>query len=139
MNSIKRDIKSTRDIEVVLRDFYPKAFNDQIIGYMFTDVAKADLEEHIKNVVPFWEKALFGQGNYTTNVLKKHTDLNTLVKLKPGHFTRWLFLFEKALDANFSGKTTEVMRKRAHAVADSINAAISRSEGFIQRNVPRLK
>jgi len=120
-----KDIENLQDIEVVLRSFYPKAFEDPIIGFMFTDIAKADLEDHVDKVKHFWNKTLFNTGVYDTNVLKKHTDLSAIVPLKPGHFTRWLFLFEKAIDLNFSGDNAEEMRKRAHLIADSINGAIA--------------
>jgi len=120
-----KDIEDLQDIEVVLRSFYPKAFADPIIGFMFTDVAKADLEEHVSKVKHFWNKAMFNKGDYDTNVLKKHTDLSAVVPLKAGHFTRWLYLFEKAIDDNFSGENAEQMRKRAHLIADSINGAIA--------------
>jgi hypothetical protein len=41
------DLKTRQDIEILLKNFYEKALKDKVIGYIFTDVAKLDLEHHL--------------------------------------------------------------------------------------------
>lgn len=135
----KKTIQSRADIEVIIKDFYAKMLQDPIVGFIFVDVAKIDLDSHIPLIVDFWSDIIFKQladnkaKLYQGNVLKKHLEINQLVSLKAGHFTRWLYLFEQSIDTAFTGDNADLMKYRAHLVADSINAAIDkRKKGEIQ-------
>lgn len=135
----KKNIQSRADIEVIIKDFYAKMLQDPIVGFIFVDVAKIDLDSHIPLIVDFWSDIIFKQladnkaKLYQGNVLKKHLEINQLVSLKAGHFTRWLYLFEQSIDTAFTGDNADLMKYRAHLVADSINAAIDkRKKGEIQ-------
>lgn len=135
----KKTIQSRADIEVIIKDFYAKMLQDPIVGFIFVDVAKIDLDSHIPLIVDFWSDIVFKQladnkaRLYQGNVLKKHLEINQLVSLKAGHFTRWLYLFEQSIDTAFTGDNADLMKHRAHLVADSINAAIDkRKKGEIQ-------
>ena len=135
----KKTIQSRADIEVIIKDFYAKMLQDPIVGFIFVDVAKIDLDSHIPLIVDFWSDIVFKQladnkaKLYQGNVLKKHLEINQLVSLKAGHFTRWLYLFEQSIDTAFTGDNADLMKYRAHLVADSINAAIDKREkGEIQ-------
>jgi hemoglobin len=57
--------------------------------------------------------------------LQKHLAVNKLVSLKPGHFTRWLYLFSKSIDQLKQGSNAELMKARAELIAKSISAAIT--------------
>ena len=128
----KKTIQSRADIEVIIKDFYAKMLQDPIVGFIFVDVAKIDLDSHIPLIVDFWSDIIFKQladnkaKLYQGNVLKKHLEINQLVSLKAGHFTRWLYLFEQSIDTAFTGDNADLMKYRAHLVADSINAAIDK-------------
>jgi len=126
---LKADVETADDIDRIVRDFYSEMLADSIVGFIFTDVVKIDLEFHIPIIVSFWSDIVFendtlDKKTYHGNVLRKHLEVNGLIGLKPGHFTRWLFLFEKAVDKNFAGKNSQLMKKRARLVADSISSAI---------------
>ena len=138
LNSPKLDIRNRDDIVLVLTGFYNQAFSDPIIGFMFTDIAKVDLLEHVDLISDFWASIIFKTGSYHGNAMQKHVDLNDKVPLKPGHFTRWLYLFEKSLDNNFSGRNTELMKKRARMIAESISDSLSRHRGDLSRGVDML-
>ena len=43
------DIETRADCERLVRAFYGRALEDPIIGFIFTDVAKLDLEEQLAN------------------------------------------------------------------------------------------
>jgi len=137
-NSPKLDLTDRNDIVLVLSDFYSQAFADPIIGFMFTDVANADLSEHVDLNSKFWASILFKEGSYQGNAMQKHVDLNSKVVLKPGHFTRWLYLFEKSLDSQFSGENADLMKERARMIAESISDSLGRRRGDTSRGVAML-
>ncbi len=61
---MKKDIETRADIDDLMNRFYARAIRDETIGYIFTDVAKLDLEHHLPVIGDFWETLLFGTGNY---------------------------------------------------------------------------
>ena len=44
---MKNDIDSRADIDALMIRFYSRAMSDSIIGPLFTDVAKLDLDHHL--------------------------------------------------------------------------------------------
>lgn len=126
----KKDVTQRIDIENIVARFYQVMLKDPIIGFIFTDVAKIHLETHLPIIVDFWQDSLFlqdglGERKYTNNTLHKHLEINVKMPLKPGHFTRWLYLFEQAVLQDHEGENAQRMLSRAEVVAKSISAAIS--------------
>ena len=58
------DIESRADIDFLMRVFYKKALADDVIGYIFTEVAHLDMEHHMPIIGDFWETVLFQSGDY---------------------------------------------------------------------------
>ena len=129
MQSDLNDVTNRQDIQSIVARFYETMLQDAIVGFIFTDIAQIDLEEHLPVIVDFWFDVLFTQGKeqkqYKGNVLKKHLELNQLMSLKPGHFTRWLYLFNQAVNQQYAGDNAELMKHRAELVAKTISAAIT--------------
>ena len=121
----KQDIKNREDIALIVKQFYEKVFADPIIGYIFTDVAEVDLEEHIPLITDFWSSSLFGERSYRGNAFKAHVDLNDKLPLMPGHFTRWLYLFNQTVDNNFVGDNAELIKLRADMIAERLSGVIT--------------
>ena len=139
----KKDIENRADIELIVRDFYQLLLADSIVGFIFSDVAKIDLQSHLPIIADFWSDIVFANSKapvtrlYHGNTLQKHLELNRMIALKPGHFTRWLYLFSKAVEQKFSGSNADLMKHRAEIVARSISAAISeRKKGDMQLTLP---
>lgn len=130
--NVARDVHLRSDIEEIVARFYAAVLKDPIVGFIFTDVAKIDLEHHLPVIVDFWADSLFHEGRYSGNPLRKHLELHEVVALKPGHFTRWLYLFNRAVDEAHAGANAETMKRRAERVAKSISAAITAQK---RRNV----
>src|SRR5690349_10927330 len=84
------DIETREDCERLVRVFYERAFEDAIIGFLFTDVAKLDLEAHVPRITSFWETILLGVRTYNGGAFGKHAELHAKVPLREGHFERWL-------------------------------------------------
>jgi len=120
-----KDVSNRADIEKIVATFYDAVLKDPIVGFIFTDIAKINLEHHLPIIVNFWSDSLFREQSYHGNPLKKHLEISQQLPLKPGHFTRWLYLFDKAVDGNFVGKNANTMKSRAEMVAKSFSAAIT--------------
>ncbi|MBX2847605.1 MAG: group III truncated hemoglobin [Acidiferrobacterales bacterium] len=125
ISNSKIDVLSENDVEEIVKRFYDEMLEDPIVGFIFTEVAKIDLEHHLPIINNFWTDILFKRKTYRGNALQKHVELNRMIRLKEGHFTRWLFLFRKAVDKNHAGVNAELMKTRAEMVAKTISATIS--------------
>lgn len=121
MLKLMRDIENREDIDELMRLFYSRAINDEVIGYIFTDVAKLDLEHHLPIIGDFWETLLFQTGRYARygrNPLQVHAALNEKTPLLAKHFRRWLEIFEKSVDELFAGERADFLKLRASAIAN---------------------
>ncbi len=117
---MKPDIENRSDIDLLMRNFYQRALADEVIGYIFTDVAHLDLESHLPIIGDFWETLLFRTGDYASygrNPLEVHRQLHLRSAFEPKHFSRWLELFVKCVDAEFEGVRADFIKMRAHAIA----------------------
>ena len=112
-----RDISTTADIDLLMRDFYSRLLADDRIGYLFTNVAKIDFEHHIPKIVSFWAQNLLGEGSYSANVMKIHMDLDDKSPLLKEHFDVWLAHLDMAIDAHFAGPVCNIMKTRALSIA----------------------
>ena len=111
------DIATYQDIDVLMRDFYSRLLADGKISYLFTEVAKIDLEKHMPKIVGFWAQNLLGIGSYSANVMKIHLDLNKKSPLKREHFNIWLGHLHEAIDSHFAGPVSENLKTRALSIA----------------------
>lgn len=114
------DIESRTDIDLIMRVFYEQALVDDVIGYIFSDVAKLDLESHLPIIGDFWETVLFQSGDYAQrgrNPMEVHRQLHLKSAFEPRHFERWLELFVRCVDNEFAGPRAELIKMRAQAIA----------------------
>lgn len=118
-----RDLADRADLELLLRDFYARAFTDPLLGHVFLDVMHMDLEQHLPSIVGFWERVLFNTGSYDGRTMQVHRDVHRRVPLTSAHFTSWLALWRTSLDAHFAGPVTE----QAHAHAARMAAVFLRN------------
>ena len=56
------DIQTAEEIHLVVEKFYEKLLADDSISYIFTEVVKIKLEEHLPILVTFWSQAILGTG-----------------------------------------------------------------------------
>ena len=111
------DITTREDCDALVRAFYGRAMTDPLIGFLFTDVARIDLEEHLPKVASFWETVLLGTPTYRGGAFAPHAAVNRKAPLLSGHFDRWLHLWTEAVDEHFEGPTAELAKAHAHRVA----------------------
>ncbi len=132
---MKKDVETRADIDDLINRFYVRAFKDETIGYIFTDVAKLDLERHLPIIGDFWETLLFGTGNYQRhgrNPLQIHAQLNLKMPLLAKHFERWLEIFRAAVDETFAGTRAEFIKLRAEAIANRMLNYVSGVPSIIE-------
>jgi hemoglobin len=131
MNGIKpsRDIRDRADIDELVREFYGAAFGDEIIGYIFTDIARLDLGKHLPIIADFWEMMLLGgesfPAKYGRSPMSAHIDLNEREQLRSEHFDRWLKLFGETVDRLFHGPVAELAKVRAAGIAETMRLRVS--------------
>jgi hemoglobin len=113
----KKDITSREDIENLIRLFYKKLLADENLSYIFTEVAKIDLEPHIILISDFWDNLIFGTDVYKRNAMKPHLDLNKQTPLKKEHFDGWLAHFKNSVDELFGGEKAHFAKNRAQSIA----------------------
>ena len=113
----RHDIETREDVARLTRAFYEQAMSDPIIGWIFVDVAKLDLEAHLPDITAFWETILLGAQSYSGGAFAPHASLHRQVGLRPGHFERWLALWTATVDALFAGERAEEAKAHAHRVA----------------------
>jgi hemoglobin len=122
------DIETRDDCERLVRAFYAKAFDDAMIGYLFTDVARLDLEAHVPRITSFWETVLLGNRTYSGGAFGKHADLHAKSELREGHFERWLQLWFGTVDELFAGDRANLAKIHALRVARAFHGRLQRFE-----------
>ena len=111
------DIDSRSDCERLVRAFYSRALEDPVIGWIFVDVAKLDVEAHVPQIASFWETILLGAQTYSGGAFRPHAALHARVPLRAGHFERWLWLWRATVDELFEGERAELAKAHAERVA----------------------
>jgi len=114
------DFASRDDVEEVVIAFYRTAFADPLLGPIFVDVAKLDLERHLPIMCDFWETVLFRTGSYRRNALQVHLALHERSPLGEAHFARWTELWAGTVDARFAGPLAEHAKVQAERIAGAM-------------------
>jgi hemoglobin len=129
-----KDIASRIDIVQLVHAFYEEAMRDDTIGFIFTEVARIDLEKHLPVIVDFWESVLLDTSSYRGNPMLKHLELNRKHALTNEHFTRWMELWKTTLEEHFSGPRADEALRRAGLMAELMKHKIKegQSDKFIQ-------
>jgi hemoglobin len=122
---MKRDIENREDLMHLLSAFYVKLLNDPSISYLFTDVAKIDLDHHLPVLVDFWEMVLFQSDSYRKNAMQPHMVLHQKSPLQKAHFDTWLTYFKSTVDELFEGEKAFLAKERATSVATVMQIKIA--------------
>jgi hemoglobin len=118
------DIETRADCERLVRAFYGRALVDPVIGWIFVDVAKLDLEAHVPQIASFWETILLGAHSYSGGAFRPHAAIHMQTPLRRGHFERWLWLWGQTVDELFAGERAEMAKSHAHRVAGAFHSRL---------------
>lgn len=109
----KSDIKSRRDVNILVTKFYDKVRINETLGPFFDRIE--DWDEHLERLTTFWESSLFLQTKYYGNPLEAHVkaDREHDYKITEYHFGVWLNLWHETIDELFRGETADNAKRRA--------------------------
>ena len=123
------DIQTQDDLYLLVDEFYKKLLSDNSISYIFTDVVKIKIEEHLPILVTFWSQAILGTGGYIKNLTQIHLDINAKEHLTPELFKIWLHHFYFTVDENFKGEKSEQIKTQALSIATIMQIKIAQQKG----------
>ena len=121
---MKKDIESLEDVQLLIRSFYAKVLQDDMLAHFFSYVKAHHWEEHLRVLDSFWMNLLFYTGGYEGNPLDVHTTLHHFKKLRYQDFKRWLRLFCETVDELFSGDKSALAKQRALSIATIMQSRI---------------
>ncbi|HEX3023909.1 MAG TPA: group III truncated hemoglobin [Chitinophagaceae bacterium] len=114
---MKRDIENREDIKLIVDAFYDKVKVDDVIGFIFNDIAKVNWEKHLPVMYDFWENAIFYSGAYSGNPMRLHDHLHHIRPLTGKHFEQWNKLFNETVDEYFAGEKAKLIKQRALSIS----------------------
>ena len=120
-----KDIQNQEDLYLLVNEFYKKLLADKSISYIFTDVVKIKIEEHLPILVTFWSQAILGTGGYVKNLTQIHLDIDKKEHLTKELFDIWLNHFYAAVDENFTGQNSEKIKTQALSIATIMQIKIA--------------
>ena len=123
-----QDIQTQEDLYILVKDFYKKLLADKSISYIFTDVVKIKLEEHLPILVTFWSQGILGTGGYSKNLTQIHLDVNEKEYLSPELFKIWLNHFNNSVNENFKGEKAERIKTQALSIATVMQIKIAQKK-----------
>jgi len=122
---MKKDIENREDTYQLVKSFYNKLLADPTISYIFTDVARIDLEEHLHVLVDFWDMVLFQSDTYRKNAMQPHMLLHKQTTFTKQHFDTWLKYFKTTVDELFEGEKAFLAKERATSIATVMQIKIA--------------
>lgn len=131
MHEERRDIQTREDIVQLVTTFYGRLFEDPVLGPIFTEIAKVDLDEHIPTFTNFWENILFRTGSYRGGFMAVHMRVHLMATLTMPHVQRWLDYWESTVDELFAGPNANLVKVHANRVGVNM---IRRLEEFDRRS-----
>jgi len=114
---MKKKIEKVEDVQLLVRSFYNKVLQDELLSSFFSYVRTDHWEKHLELLDSFWYNVLFYTGGYTGNPLQTHLSMHRFKSLKHEDFDRWLKLFNETVDELFIGKKAELAKQRAVSIA----------------------
>lgn len=114
---MSKDIHTKEDIKLLVNSFYEKVKLNNVLGYIFNDIAKVNWENHLPKMYSFWGGLLLGERGFTGNPMQKHIELSKLTELTEKEFSEWLNLFNQTVDELFNGNKADEAKSRASNIA----------------------
>jgi hemoglobin len=115
---MKNDIQNREDILLIMKEFYIKLLEDELVNHFFDDIIQQNhLEQHLETITDFWNGILFNDTAYQKNAMQPHLILNKTKPFKNEHFKTWLHHFNTSIDENFKGEKAQMAKTRALSIA----------------------
>ena len=116
----KQDIRSRKDVSLLVRSFYTKVRAHTELGPIFNGIVD-DWETHLERLTDFWEIILLntgpGAGKFNPVKAHKEVDQATGQQIHQALFGHWLELWFTTLDENFEGTNAAFAKEHARKMA----------------------
>ena len=112
-----KDIQTQQDLYLLVNQFYKKLLSNHSISYIFTDIVKIKIEEHLPILVTFWSQMIFENGGYTNNLTDIHLKVDKLSHLSSELFEIWLMHFNSNVNELFEGENDNKVMAQAQQLA----------------------
>lgn len=113
METIKKDITTFDDIQLLVDTFYSKVREDSFIGPIFDERIGDRWPEHLEKMYKFWQTVLLDDHTYFGAPFPPHATM----PIDQSHFEVWLRLFRETLDTLFSGEIADEAKWRSEKMA----------------------
>ena len=113
----RMDLRDRAQVHDAVVAFYREIVFDDLLEPLFGEVAEVDWAEHIPKLIDYWCRVLFGDVDYAGFVLDAHRRVHALEPFTAEHFERWLALWERTIDASWSGPFADQAKRHARRIA----------------------
>lgn len=110
---VKRELKRTEDIQLLVNAFYANVRKDDLIGPIFESVIRDRWEEHLEKMYRFWQTILLDEHTYYGAPFPPHARM----PLEQHHFDRWISIFRATTDTLFEGENAEKAKWQGERMA----------------------
>jgi hemoglobin len=114
------DLTDRSDVEALLRRFYGRVFDDDVLAGPFAELRATGLESHLPVMCDFWETVLFRAGLYRGSALVVHRRLDERHRLEADHFARWVALWHRTVDEMYAGPAAERAKIQGTRIAGAM-------------------
>lgn len=108
-------------IHRLVHTFYARVRMDPELGPIFDQTIGSRWDGQLATMVEFWSSIALSSGRYGGKPHVAHRGLG----LSPGHFRRWLALFEETAREICPGDAAAFFIDRAHRIADSLQIGLN--------------
>ena len=108
-------------IHRLVHTFYASVRKDSALGPIFDETIGNRWDEHLVTMVDFWSSIALASGRYGGKPHVAHRGLG----LSPGHFRRWLRMFEETARVVCPVDAAAFFIDRAHRIADSLQIGLN--------------
>jgi len=124
-----QDLDDPAEVAEMVRRFYSDVAQDDLLGPIFSTVARVDWSEHLPKLTDYWCRLLFGLPGYAGNPLRAHQLVHEKSAFTERHFERWLDLFCETIDLGWTGPNAEKAKAFAVRVARAHGRQLSMAQG----------
>ena len=108
-----RDILDLEDVKQLVDTFYAKVREDNMLAPVFNERIQDRWPEHLEKMYLFWQTVLLDEHTYYGAPFPPHAKL----QVEHAHFERWVALFNKTVDALFTGQKSDEAKWRGQKMA----------------------
>ncbi|WP_369066309.1 group III truncated hemoglobin [Burkholderia gladioli] len=108
---------SEDNIRGLVDAFYLQVRADPLLGPVFGARLDGRWDEHLPKMVAFWSNLVLGTKGYRGNLQARHQPLEDV---EPAHFSRWLALFLRTVEARYQPAAAVRFMEPALRIAQSL-------------------